>query len=65
MNIIQNTTIVQVIGAPEILETAERQVERLTFEGQEHAVEYGAVMVVFMISFLLTRLAAYLEKRLA
>jgi polar amino acid transport system permease protein len=67
VNIIQNTTIVQVIGAPEILETAERQVERLTFEGQEHAVEvYGAVMVVFfLISFPLTRLAAYLEKRLA
>lgn len=67
VNIVQNTTIVQVIGAPEILETAERQVERLTFEGEEHAVEiYGAVMVVFfMISFPLTRLAAYLEKRLA
>jgi His/Glu/Gln/Arg/opine family amino acid ABC transporter permease subunit len=67
VNIIQNTTIVQVIGAPELLETGERQVERLTFEGQEHAVEiYGAVMVVFfMISFPLTRLAAYLEKRLA
>jgi polar amino acid transport system permease protein len=67
VNIIQNTTIVQVIGAPEILETAERQVERLTFEGQEHAVEiYGAVMVVFfLISFPLTRLAAHLEKRLA
>jgi len=67
VNIIQNTTIVQVIGAPEILETAERQVERLTFEGQEHAVEiYGAVMVTFfLISFPLTRLAAYLEKRLA
>jgi His/Glu/Gln/Arg/opine family amino acid ABC transporter permease subunit len=67
VNIIQNTTIVQVIGAPEILETAERQVERLTYEGQEHAVEiYGAIMIVFfVISFPLTRLAAYLEKRLA
>jgi His/Glu/Gln/Arg/opine family amino acid ABC transporter permease subunit len=67
VNIIQNTTIVQVIGAPEILETAERQVERLTYEGQEHAVEiYGAIMIVFfLISFPLTRLAAYLEKRLA
>jgi polar amino acid transport system permease protein len=66
VNIIQNTTIVQVIGAPEILETAERQVERLTFEGQEHAIEiYGAIMVVFfVISFPLTRLAAYLERRL-
>jgi polar amino acid transport system permease protein len=66
VNIIQNTTIVQVIGAPELLETGERQVERLTFEGQEHAVEiYGAVMVVFfLISFPLTRLASYLERRL-
>jgi ABC-type amino acid transport system permease subunit len=67
VNIIQNTTIVQVIGALEILETAERQVERLTFEGQEPAGEiYGGVMVVFfIISFPLTRLAAYLEKQLA
>lgn len=66
VNIIQNTTIVQVIGAPELLETAERQVERLTFEGEVHAFEiYAAVMVIFfMISFPLTRLAAYLERRL-
>jgi His/Glu/Gln/Arg/opine family amino acid ABC transporter permease subunit len=67
VNIIQNTTIAQVIGAPELLETGERQVERLTFETFElHAVEiYGAVMVVFfLISFPLTRLAAYLERRL-
>ena len=66
VNIIQNTTIAQVIGAPELLETAERQVERLTFEGEQHAIEvYGAVMVVFfVISFPLTRLAAYLERRL-
>src|SRR5688500_8322941 len=66
VNIIQNTTIVQVIGAPELLESAERQVERLTFEGEEHAIEiYGAIMVIFfVISFPLTRLAAYLERRL-
>ena len=66
VNIIQNTTIAQIIGAPELLESSERQVERLTFEGQEHAVEiYGAVMVIFfVISFPLTRLAAYLERRL-
>jgi polar amino acid transport system permease protein len=66
VNIIQNTTIVQVIGAPELLETAERQAERLTFEGDQHAIEiYGAVMVIFfVISFPLTRLAAYLERRL-
>jgi polar amino acid transport system permease protein len=67
VNIIQNTTIVQIIGAPELLESAERQVERLTFEGQQHAIEiYGAVMVIFFcISFPLTRLSAYLERRLA
>jgi polar amino acid transport system permease protein len=66
VNIIQNTTIVQVIGAPELLEAAERQVERLTFEGEEHAIEiYGAIMVMFfVISFPLTRLSAYLERRL-
>ena len=72
VNIIQNTTIAQVIGAPELLETAERQVERLTAPppagiGEIHSFEiYGAVMVIFFcISFPLTRLAAYLEKRLA
>ena len=67
VNIIQNTTIVQIIGAPELLESAERQVERLTFEGQQHAIQiYGAVMVIFFcLSFPLTRLSAYLEKRLA
>jgi polar amino acid transport system permease protein len=66
VNIIQNTTIAQVIGAAELLETGERQVERLTFEGENHALEiYAAVMVVFfLISFPLTRLAAYLERRL-
>jgi polar amino acid transport system permease protein len=66
VNIIQNTTIAQVIGAAELLETGERQVERLTFEGENHALEiYLAVMVVFfLISFPLTRLAAYLERRL-
>jgi His/Glu/Gln/Arg/opine family amino acid ABC transporter permease subunit len=66
VNIIQNTTIAQIIGAPELLEASERQVERLTFEGQNHAIEiYGAVMVLFfLISFPLTRLAAYLEKRM-
>ena len=71
VNIIQNTTIVQVIGASELLETAKRQVERLTAPppagvGEIHSFEiYGAVMVIFFcISFPLTRLAAYLERRL-
>jgi polar amino acid transport system permease protein len=67
VNIIQNTTIAQVIGAGELLETGERSAERLTFTTLDsHALEiYGAVAVVFfLISFPLTRLAAYLEKRL-
>ena len=72
VNIIQNTTIAQVIGATELLESGERSVERLTAPppiglGEIHAFEiYGAVMVVFFVlSFPLTRLAAYLERRLA
>lgn len=71
VNIIQNTTIAQVIGASELLETGEQSVERLgALEpiglGEIHAFEiYGAVMVVFfLMSFPLTRLAAYLERRL-
>ena len=68
VNIIQNTTIAQVIGAAELLETGERSAERLVFTTLDsHALEiYGAVAVVFfVISFPLTRLAAVLEKRLA
>jgi polar amino acid transport system permease protein len=71
VNIIQNTTIAQVIGATELLESGERQVERLTAPppiglGEIHAFEiYAAVMVMFfLISFPLTRLSAYLERRL-
>ena len=71
VGIIQNSTLAQVIGAAEILETGERSVERLTAPppsgiGEIHAIEiYGGVMVVFfIISFPLTRLAAFLEKRL-
>ena len=72
VNIIQNSTIAQVIGANELLESGERSVERLTAPppiglGEVHAFEiYGAVMAVFFVlSFPLTRLAAYLERRLA
>jgi polar amino acid transport system permease protein len=71
VGIIQNTTLAQIIGAAELLESGERSVERLTAPppsglGEIHAVEiYGAVAVVFfIISFPLTRLAAYLERRL-
>ena len=67
VNIIQNTTIAQVIGAAELLETGERSVERLTFTTLDsHALEIFAAVaaVFFLISFPLTRLAGYLERRL-
>lgn len=71
VNIIQNTTIAAVIGANELLESGKRSNERLIAAppiglGENHAFEiFGAVAVVFfVISFPLTRLAAYLESRL-
>ncbi len=71
VNIVQNTTIAQVIGAPEVLEAAERSIERVGAPppaglGQIVAFEvYAAVLAVFfVISFPLTRFAAYLERRL-
>jgi polar amino acid transport system permease protein len=77
VNVIQNSTLAQILGVAELLETAERSTERLSFPtvdlttlsvegGDPHALQiYGAVMVIFfLISFPLTRLAAYLERRL-
>jgi His/Glu/Gln/Arg/opine family amino acid ABC transporter permease subunit len=67
VNVIQNTTLAAIIGVAEVLESGQRQVERLTLEtGDSHAFEiYAGVLVVFfVISFPLTRLAAYLERRL-
>jgi polar amino acid transport system permease protein len=71
VGIIQNTTLGQVIGATELLDAGKQQYERITTPppvglGEIHAVEiYGAIAVVFfIISFPLTRLAAYLERRL-
>jgi polar amino acid transport system permease protein len=71
VNIIQNTTLAGVIGGLEILQAGERQSERITAVppiglGQIHAFEiFGGVAVLFfVISFPLTRLAAYLERRL-
>jgi His/Glu/Gln/Arg/opine family amino acid ABC transporter permease subunit len=72
VNILQNTTLAGVLGGAELLGTAQRSVERLGAPqpngllGHPHAFEiYGAVLVVFFaISFPLTRLAAYLERRL-
>jgi polar amino acid transport system permease protein len=67
VTVIQNTTIAAVIGVAELLEAGNRQTERLLFESaSSHSLEiFGAVMAVFFaISFPLTRLAAYLERRL-
>jgi polar amino acid transport system permease protein len=71
VGIIQNTTLAYVIGAEELLQVGKQQVERITTPppagiGEIHAIEiYGAVAIVFfLISFPLTRLAAYLERRL-
>ena len=71
VNLVQNSTLAQVIGGLELLEAAERQNERITAIppiglGEIHAFEiFGGVMVLFfVISFPLTRLAAMLEKRL-
>jgi His/Glu/Gln/Arg/opine family amino acid ABC transporter permease subunit len=68
VNGIQNTTIAGLIGVGEVLETGNRSSERLLFAtGSSHALPiFVLVMVVFfVISFPLTRLAAFLEKRLA
>jgi polar amino acid transport system permease protein len=71
VGIIQNTTLAQVIGATELLFAGKIQYERIASPppvglGEIHAIEiYGAIAVVFfVISFPLTRLAAYLERRL-
>jgi polar amino acid transport system permease protein len=71
VNVIQNSTLAALIGALELLEAGKRQVERLSAAppvgtGEIHALEiYAAVLVIFfLISFPLTRLAAYLERRL-
>jgi polar amino acid transport system permease protein len=72
VNLVQNSTLAQVIGGLEVLSAASRQNERLTSIppiglGEIHAFEvFGGVMILFfLISFPLTRLAAMLEKRLA
>jgi polar amino acid transport system permease protein len=72
VNIIQNTTIAYAIGVSELLETGNRQFENVTsgFAGPT-APEYAAfvifgfiLLVFFIISFPLTLLARYLERRL-
>jgi polar amino acid transport system permease protein len=66
-NVIQNTTIASLIGVAELLSTGQRSVERLQFTSpHSHAFAiYGAIMLgFFLISFPLTRLAIFLERRL-
>jgi polar amino acid transport system permease protein len=71
VNIIQNSTLASVIGGIELLQAGKSQSERLTFFppagiGEIHAFEIltFVMLIFFCISFPLTRLAAYLEKRL-
>jgi polar amino acid transport system permease protein len=72
VNVIQNTTIAALIGVSELLETASRQFENVTFgltgtTAPDYAVFmiFGFVLLVFfVISFPLTLLARYLERRL-
>ena len=67
VNIILNTTIAYVIGVNEFLQAGNRQFENLTTQtGDGHPIAiFGFVMLVFFVMcFPLTRLAAYLEKRL-
>ena len=71
VGVILNTTLIQVIGGSELLETAEQSIERLgspppVGEFDPHAFEIlGAVALVFFVMcFPLTRLAAFLERRL-
>jgi polar amino acid transport system permease protein len=73
VNVIQNTTIVALIGASEVLEAANRQFENVTFglTGTVTAPDYApflifgfVLLLFFVISFPLTLLARYLERRL-
>jgi len=71
VGIILNTTLIQIIGGSELLETAEQSYERLGSPPpvgllDPHAFEILAAVaaVFFVMCFPLTRLAAYLEKRL-
>ncbi len=71
VGVIQNSTLAGLIGAVELLFAARIQYERIAGPppaglAEQHAIEiFGGLLVVFfLISFPLTRLAAYLERRL-
>src|SRR6266542_3195310 len=67
-NVIQNTTIASLIGVTELLATGQRSIERLQFEPGAHSHNFAIYMAImaafFCISFPLTRLAIFLERRL-
>jgi polar amino acid transport system permease protein len=72
VNVIQNTTLAALVSVTEVLFAAKQQVERLAAPPPAGVLEqhgfaiYAAVMVAFfVVSFPLTRLAAFLERRLA
>ncbi len=65
--VIQNTTLASIIGASEVLATGTQSIERLQLSsGNSHsfAIYAGIMAAFFAISFPLTRLAVYLERRL-
>jgi His/Glu/Gln/Arg/opine family amino acid ABC transporter permease subunit len=71
VNVIQNTTLAALVGVTEVLFAAKQQVERLAApppagELEQHgfAIYAGVMVAFFLVSFPLTRLAAYLERRL-
>jgi polar amino acid transport system permease protein len=71
VNVIQNTTLAGLIGVGELLATGQQQSARLQSpppaglnDGHQFAIYGGVLVTFFIISFPLTQLAAYLERRL-
>jgi polar amino acid transport system permease protein len=71
IGIILNTTLIGIIGGAEVLETAHRMVELVNSpqpvgfgDRGEFPIYAGVMVVFFVLCFPLTRLSAYLEKRL-
>jgi polar amino acid transport system permease protein len=71
IGIILNTTLIGIIGGAEVLETAHRMVEIVNSpepvgfgDRGEFPIYAGVMVLFFLICFPLTRLSAYLEKRL-
>ena len=71
IGIILNTTLIGIIGGSELLEASERMVELVNSpepagfgDRGEFAIYAGVMLVFFVMCFPLTRLAAYLERRL-